>query len=66
MKFYRVEIKSISTGETIYTEESNKASDLKFYVEQVMSNNCYVVIREPEKQSIKTINFTELLKNHTK
>lgn len=66
MRAYQINIASIETGESIYVEESTKAADLKFYVEQALSNNCYVEIREPEKQPKKVINFTELLKKQSK
>lgn len=60
MKTYEVSVISRTTGETIYTEHSNKASDLKFYTEQAIENNCYLEVRKPiiaqnRKEAISTI-----------
>lgn len=61
MKKYEIKVVNNGTNEIIYTEMSNKASDLTFFVEQAMENNCHIVVGEPEERDIMNI-FKKLKK----
>lgn len=62
MKEYEVSVIHRATGETIYTENSNKASDLKFYVEQAIENDCYVEVTTAKTEKQLRVAISELIK----